>query len=134
MRESFVKGRIRAVLLGTAAVMVMFPGAVTAADTPARVDMTQPHPQDYPDAAQVNGEQGAVVLSVYVRPNGRVARYQIAQSSGFPDLDTAAVESVLNWRFVPATRDGGPISDWTRVRIVYQLPSLPAETTPPPPA
>jgi protein TonB len=93
--------------------------------------MTQPQPQEYPDAAQLNGEEGTVLVDVYVRPNGRAGKVRVAQSSGFNDLDNAAVESVLNWRFVPATRDGDLVSDWSAVKIVYQLPR-PAPPQPPP--
>jgi protein TonB len=100
--------------------------ATTATATPPRVDMTQPRPQDYPDSAQSNGEEGTVVVDVYERQSGRPAKIRIKQSSGFSDLDNAAVESVLNWRFMPATRDGDTVSDWTKVKVVYQLPRLPA--------
>jgi protein TonB len=94
-----------------------------AADTPAHVDSSYPNYQPpYPDGAQERGEQGVVMVDVYVRPNGRPKGARIAQSSGFYDLDTAAMQGVLNWRFVPATRDGEPVSDWTAVKIVYQLP------------
>jgi protein TonB len=110
---------------------VTIAGSAVAADTPPRVDMTQPQPQEYPDAAQLNGEEGTVLVDVYVRPNGRAGKVRVAQSSGFNDLDNAAVESVLNWRFVPATRDGDLVSDWSAVKIVYQLPR-PAPPQPPP--
>ena len=100
---------------------------VATAATRPRVDMTEPHPQQYPDSAQLNGEEGTVLLGVYVRSSGRPSKIRIEQSSGFSDLDNAAVESVLNWRFVPATNDGDTVSDWTTVKIVYQLPRLPAQ-------
>jgi|SRR5579871_1384064 len=124
MSKSFEECWIRVASLGTATALgVMISGAAPAAETPPRVDMTQPRPQQYPDSAQLNGEQGTVLVSVLVRPNGRVAKYRLAQSSGFPDLDTAALESVLNWRFIPAERDGDVVSDWTTVRVLYQLPT-----------
>ena len=107
-------------------------GTAFAADTPAHVDVTQPHPQLYPESAQASGEEGTVLVNVYVRSNGKVGKYNLAQSSGFGDLDNAALESVLNWRFVPATRDGDLVSDWTTVKIVYQLPRVPAQPTSPP--
>ena len=106
--------------------------AAVAADMPPHVDLTQPHAQLYPESAQASGEEGTVLVNVYVRPNGKVGKYNVAQSSGFNDLDNAALESVLNWRFVPAVRDGDLVSDWTVVKIVYQLPRLPAQPTSPP--
>lgn len=96
-------------------------------ENPARVDMSRPHPQPpYPDTALANGEQGDVLVGVYVGSSGRIEKYRVAQSSGFDDLDDAALESVLNWRFIPASRDGSPVSDWTAVRIVFQLPQPPS--------
>jgi protein TonB len=119
---------VRGLLFGAAASFaVLGTGTAFAAETPPHVDMTQPHPQEYPDASQLNGEEGTVLVGVYVRPNGRASKVRVEQSSGFSDLDNAAVESVFNWRFVPATRDGDTVSDWTRVNIVYQLPRAPAQ-------
>jgi protein TonB len=102
-----------------------------ANETPAHVDLSQPHPQPpYPDSALTSGEQGTIFMDLYVRPSGRISRFRVSQSSGFEDLDNAAVESVLNWRFVPAIQDGDPVSDWTTVKVVFQLPR-PASTQSP---
>ena len=119
----FINVGVRGLLFGAAASFALLgTGAAFAADTSPHVDMTQPRPQPYPDSAQVNGEEGAVLVSVYVRPNGHPTKIRVERSSGFDDLDNAAVEGVLNWRFVPATRDGDTVSDWTKVNIIYQLP------------
>jgi len=105
-------------------------GAALAAETLAHVDSSAPHAQPaYPDLAQESGEQGTVLVDVYVRSSGRPGKFRVAQSSGFGDLDNAALGSVLGWRFVPATRDGDTVSSWTTVKIVFQLPQPP----PPPP-
>jgi protein TonB len=72
------------------------------------------------------------MVDVYVKPSGRPTKAKISQSSGFADLDEAAIESVLNWRFVPAMRGDDTVSDWTTVKIVYQLPVLaPPPAVPP---
>lgn len=98
------------------------------ADSPGnsepRIDVNFPNPQPpYPDAAQINGEQGKVVLDVRVLASGHVRSVRIAQSSGFDDLDNAAIEGVLRWHFVPAHRDGDTASEWTKVTIDFRLPS-----------
>lgn len=110
--------------------------AALAANTPPHVDLMQPHLQEYPDQAQASGEQGTVLISLYVRQDGKIAKYLVAHSSGFTDLDNAAIESVLNWHFIPAVQNGGQVSDWTTVKIVYQLPEPAAPATPaaPPPS
>ena len=130
MAKSFIQ--TGAVLVGVAAWFAAGAGTAVAADTGPHVDLTQPHTQLYPESAQASGEQGTVLVQVYVRPDGKVGKYSVAQSSGFGDLDTAALESVLNWRFVPAMQDGDPVSDWTVVKVVYQLPQTPAQASSPP--
>src|SRR5579862_5478598 len=121
-------------LVGAAAIWfgVLGTGAASAADSPPHVDVTQPHEQVYPETAQAGGEQGTVLVQVYVHPNGKIAKYNVAQSSGFGDLDAAALQSVLNWRFVPAMRGGDPVSDWAVVKVVYQLPQTTAQNSSPP--
>ncbi|MGH6878174.1 MAG: energy transducer TonB [Rhizomicrobium sp.] len=90
---------------------------------PAHVDLSQPHPQPaYPTAALASGEQGTVLVNVLVPSSGHISEYRLAQSSGFGDLDNAALESVLGWRFVPAVRDGDTVTDWTTVKVVFELP------------
>lgn len=102
-----------------------------ASDTQAHVDASAPNAQPpYPDSAMASGEQGTVLIGVYIRKSGRVEKYHVTQSSGFGDLDNAAVETVLNWHYVPATRDGEKVSDWTTVKVQFQLPQ-PAAATPP---
>jgi protein TonB len=109
-------------------------GVALAADTPARVDPAQDQSElVYPDSARAAGEQGTVLVDVLVRPSGHASKFRVAQSSGYGDLDSAAVESVLNWRFVPAMRDGDTVTDWTTVKIVFQLPQTAAGTSAPTP-
>jgi TonB family protein len=89
---------------------------------PARLDPAFPNPQPpYPDQAQINGEQGRVTLDVQVRPSGRPAKVRVEKSSGFDDLDTAAVQGVLNWHFIPATSEGDTVTAWRTVTIDYRV-------------
>ena len=90
------------------------------------VDPAFPHPQPpYPEGAQLSGEQGTVVIDLLVSESGRPMRARIKQSSGFDDLDTAALQGVMNWRFLQ-----GSNTDWTSVKIVYQLPVAVPSPTP----
>jgi TonB family protein len=93
---------------------------VSTPDTPLHLDHAYPNYQPaYPDTAQVNGEQGNVVLNVKITSSGKVRNIKVDQSSGFEDLDNAAIAGVMRWRFVPSP-DG---SDWTKVTIAYRLPT-----------
>jgi len=97
--------------------------STAAADTSApHVNMALPTPVKYPVAAQAAGEQGTVVVQLFIDGTGAPSRYSVVKSSGFPDLDIAALETAMNWHYVPAQRDGGPVSEWTQVSVVYTLP------------
>ena len=68
------------------------------------------------------GNQGTIEIEVFVQPNGRVADARVAKSTGFDELDLAAIaEAKRNWRLLPATRDGVPIAQWHRLRVTFKL-------------
>jgi len=105
------------------AILLVIAGTAVAADAPPRVDTSQPTTVIYPKSAQVSGEEGAVLVRVFVSTSGRAQRASVAQSSGFTDLDNAAVETAMNWRYIPAIHDGDTASDWATVQVVYKLPT-----------
>ncbi len=108
------------------------PAAAMAGYTAAHVDSTQANSEPvYPDSARAAGEEGAILVDVLVHSSGRPGSYRVSQSSGYGDLDAAAVQTVLNWKYVPAMRDGDAVTDWATVRIVYKLPQT-AEQSPAP--
>jgi TonB family protein len=80
--------------------------------------LTKMQPQ-YPDLARQAGVDGEVRFRVLVGPDGRVLRTQIVKS--IPMLDEAATVAVLQWRFVPATRNGSPVCAWTVVPVRFSL-------------
>jgi len=75
----------------------------------------------YPLAARRMGIQGRVVLNVEVLAAGMSGGINIHVSSGHKVLDRAALESVRNWRFVPASRAGQPFTKWFRIPIQFSL-------------
>lgn len=76
---------------------------------------------DYPPQSRRLEEEGMVKLKVRVNQEGRAIAVEVAQSSGFRRLDTAAVEAVRNWRFVPARRDGQPLEATVIVPVRFTL-------------
>lgn len=80
-------------------------------------------PPRYPPAARRNSEEGTVVLRVLVTTDGTASRTELDRSSGSTSLDSAALEAVRNWRFVPARRGAQNIEDWVRVPVVFRLES-----------
>jgi protein TonB len=75
----------------------------------------------YPSLAIRNREQGEVQLRVLISRNGTPQQVEIARSSGSKNLDAAAKKSVMNWRFVPAERNGSPVEAWAIVPIRFNL-------------
>lgn len=109
------------------------PSPVVASAPPASVPVEQkplvraeadylnnPKPS-YPRLSKRMGEQGEVRLRVLVAVDGRVASVQLSRSSGFERLDEAALESVKQWRFKPATQGGEPLETWVEVPVKFVL-------------
>lgn len=67
------------------------------------------------------GEQGQVLLRVWVEADGRPAKVEIGHSSGFDRLDRTALQAVQRWRFVPGQRAGLPEAMWTEVPLQFVL-------------
>jgi protein TonB len=83
-----------------------------AAGSPAR--MTRPVDPDayYPPGSIRREEQGSPVVQACVGPNGRLLREPVVtDTSGFPDLDGAAVKVAKATRFAPGTENGQPLPE-----------------------
>lgn len=80
---------------------------------------TQP---PYPAASRRNGEEGRVVLRLYVAENGRVTDGEVATSSGFPRLDKVAlIHARRTWRFIPAELNGKAVGHWMNFVVTFKL-------------
>lgn len=75
----------------------------------------------YPEAAMERGWEGTVVLSVHVLGNGKSDNVELKQSSGRKILDTAAIQTVKRWSFVPARQGDLAIDSWVEVPIDFKL-------------
>jgi protein TonB len=75
----------------------------------------------YPPTSKRLGEQGTVRVRVLIGADGLAQDAQLAQSSGYPRLDTAAVDTVRKWRYVPGKRGGIPETMWFTVPITFVL-------------
>lgn len=75
----------------------------------------------YPVGARQAREEGVVIVSAQVEANGSVGNVSVARSSGFSDLDAAALQAVRRWTFVPATAAGFPIASHVNVPVKFSL-------------
>lgn len=77
----------------------------------------------YPSASRRMGEEGEVRLRVHVDSAGTAQQIEVVRSSGFPRLDQAALDTVRQWRFIPARQGDQPIPAWVIVPIQFSLRS-----------
>lgn len=99
------------------------PSVAPAPVSPPRFDadyLHNPAPV-YPTLSRRLGEEGRVVLRVFVEPGGRPGRIEIGTSSGAPRLDQAAQEAVRRWQFVPARQGDAAVGAWVLVPVVFNL-------------
>lgn len=75
----------------------------------------------YPIMSRRRREQGTVQLQVWVSAEGRAIKVALLHSSGFERLDAAAVDTVRQWRFVPARRGEVAMASSVVVPIVFAL-------------
>ena len=75
----------------------------------------------YPAASRRRGEQGEVKLEIDVSGKGAVVDAKVAESSGYPALDKAAVEAVMSADFEPAKSDGRPVPSRAIISIHFRL-------------
>jgi protein TonB len=78
-------------------------------------------PPRYPLLARRAGEQGTVTLKVLVTRDGLPARVDVEKTSGSVHLDSAALDAVRSWRFLPARQGAEPIEAWVLVPIAFRL-------------
>ncbi|MFZ5793860.1 MAG: energy transducer TonB, partial [Pseudomonadota bacterium] len=75
----------------------------------------------YPPLSRRMGEEGKVVLRVFVDASGLPAQVEVRTSSGSERLDRAAVSAIGRWKFVPARQGSEAVAAWVLVPIVFSL-------------
>lgn len=88
-------------------------------------------PVVYPAALLAEGIGGKVILRMYVDTGGRIApdSTRIAESSGYPALDSAALRASPEFRFAPALRNGSPVASMFLQPVHFRRPQA-GGTTP----
>jgi protein TonB len=87
---------------------------------------TEPEPLEaivpvYPSAARRSGLEGVVLLDVTVTPSGRASEYRVLDSKAHKILVRAAADAVMNALYEPGTKNGRPVEDQLRIRVVFDL-------------
>ncbi|MBI2882890.1 MAG: energy transducer TonB [Candidatus Methylomirabilis oxyfera] len=75
----------------------------------------------YPESARRAGIEGTALLKFLVQADGGVANVTIERSSGYADLDHAAVQAIKRWRFEPTRRDHRAVAAWAVLPVEFRL-------------
>jgi TonB family protein len=86
--------------------------------TPPRT-IYDPEPE-YSEEARKLKQQGIVVLSLVVDPQGRARDIHLVRSLGM-GLDERAIEAVKKWKFEPGKKDGLPVAVQVNVEVNFRL-------------
>jgi TonB family protein len=60
-------------------------------------------------------------VKILVLKDGTVGNVKLLESSGDTDWDSLALQSIMNWQFIPARREGMPVELWVRQPLLVQL-------------
>jgi len=87
----------------------------------AAKQLTRVHSVDpvYPATAERTGRGGSVDLEFTVRADGSVADVIVTDAQPRRVFESAAVAAVRQWRYEPMIRDGHPVDQRVRLRIVF---------------
>ncbi|OHC09989.1 MAG: hypothetical protein A2X74_09450 [Polynucleobacter sp. GWA2_45_21] len=78
-------------------------------------ELNNPKPP-YPAISRKLREQGLVLLKACISTGGTLDSLEIRQGSGYPRLDQVALQTVKQWKFIPAKKGSTPIP------MCYELP------------
>jgi protein TonB len=75
-------------------------------------------------SARRAGREGRTILLAVVGVNGECREVTVAETSGTPSLDEAAMAAVRRWRFTPAMRPDPTAEAIIRVPVIFRLTPL----------
>ena len=139
--------RLRGAAVGTSALVLALaacgpePAARPAGREPADVPLVAPgdlppvaldanSPVVYPPRLLRAGVEGTTIVRLFVDQQGSLVRdsTRIAESSGYPALDSAALAAAPRLHYAPAMRDGKPVAAPFLQPIQFRNPARPVET------
>jgi len=71
--------------------------------------------------ARKKGWQGRLLLNVRVSKNGDVININVVKTSGFEILDKSSVETIKDWKFIPARIGKKNIEDNLNIPVSFKL-------------
>jgi periplasmic protein TonB len=75
----------------------------------------------YPEAAQEAGREGVVEIEAVIGKDGSVTTARVTSPEVYPELATAALEAVRQWKFSATLLNGGPVEVVMNVSVSFTL-------------
>ncbi len=96
-------------------------GKAQPAGVTRRPDVLSMNRGVYPSEARAARHEGKVWVNVEVLENGAVGRVEVRTTSGYAELDQAALTAAKDWKFTGALKDGKPVSFWFAIPFNFML-------------
>ena len=116
MAPPVAKPEPAAVKIAPAPVQVKQPPAEPVFEPPVVLDRVDPV---YPRKALKRAAGGTIILKLLISESGRIIRVTVDQGVPAPELEAAAVNAVLRWRYRPASEDGVAVKAWTTAEFSF---------------
>lgn len=97
------------------------PQGADSSKSTARLNFAECVKPVYPQASLRNEETGTVGMMFLIGKDGLVKEKKIVRSTGFRELDVAALNAIGMCVFKPATENGEPIESWMPMQYVWTL-------------
>ena len=73
----------------------------------------------YPEAAKAAGVQGIVIIEIIIGTDGAVNEAKVLRP--VPELDRAAIDAVMQWKYTPTLLNGEPVKVIMTVTVTFTL-------------
>ncbi|MDV3468824.1 energy transducer TonB [Stenotrophomonas sp. C3(2023)] len=86
-----------------------------------RIASKNANPPRYPPAAFRENREGDAIVLIKVDAKGQWTDASVLQSTGWPDLDQAAMEATRRWQYTAASQDGVAVPGEVQVPMSFRL-------------
>ena len=81
-----------------------------------------PSPEDYyPPASRRREEQGAILVRAHVAPTSCATEFAVVMSSGYPELDQAAIRVAEASTYAPSSEAGQPVDSYVTFKVKFTI-------------